>query len=493
MVDEGPYLPLLELAILLAKMVIVPLDASDPRLHFLLEDAEPAIIITKDESAVEKTTECVQHMKSSDNENTRHWERPVVIKADELLKQKNKRDNNDDADGIPEIGSLSQPGDVSHIVFTSGSTGRPKGCVVTHEALASYCLAKNDAHRVDRQSICFVASPHTFDPSLGDFFATWCAGAAIALAPRAAIFASLGASLLGTGATHLLTTPSLFQTLGDDFLPGQLPSLAVVALGGEPMARQTVEKWAPHVTLINTYGVTECCVYQAYGVIAAAAGRKLNPKLIERPLKGNTIHLMTEDKNNPRIVPDFSGEQGEIWIGGSQIGVGYLKRQELTAERFVEHPELGRCFRTGDIAVALSSGGWQILGRRDFQVKIRGQRVELGEIEEVLLTTTTPFLIRTAAVVLNNGQLVAWCVPAEHEEYIHKREKRQLLSELLRCLCEDLLPRHMVPSRFVMVEELPTTGTGKVARGALSKRTLPALDSTEETGGKHKAIKIMIM
>jgi acyl-coenzyme A synthetase/AMP-(fatty) acid ligase/acyl carrier protein len=441
MIEEGPYLPMLELAILVSGCTIVPIDPTDPRISYLIEDSEPAMVVIKNEDILQSVI---------DNKSC------TVVTIDTLTNTKHKEHN-------------KRPiHDISHIFFTSGSTGRPKGCLVTHSSLVSYCDAKNQAHRVSDQSICFVASPHTFDPSLGDFMATWCVGGTVAIAPRNAIFSALGACLMLTKATHVLTTPSLFETLGTS-APERLKQLQVVALGGEAMSQRIVDLWANKVRLINTYGVTECCVYQAYAVIQ----RGDIPNLLGDALPGNVISIMPLEDDITTLEPlsGETGQRGEIWISGNQVGVSYLKKPDLTEIKFVHHATLGRCFRTGDIVERISQG-WKIIGRSDTQVKISGKRVELGEIENVLLSAATSILLQSIVISVNDGKLVAWYIATGD----FNTEQSQVLEELLRLLCEQELPRHMVPSRFIMVDEYPTTGSGKIARSVLSERTVPEVE-----------------
>mmetsp|Transcript_11571 Transcript_11571/g.27486 ORF Transcript_11571/g.27486 Transcript_11571/m.27486 type:complete len:520 (-) Transcript_11571:1224-2783(-) len=193
-------------------------------------------------------------------------------------------------------------------------------------------------------------------------------------------------------------------------------------------------------------------------------------------------------------------------MSGHQVGLGYLNRPQFTAERFVRHGVLGLCFRTGDIARA-GPRGWELVGRKDAQVKISGQRIELGEIEEAVLLAASSGpggLIEAAAVVASGApqggglRLVAWCVPSRPEECglgsspagaagEAEREPEAASSRamegLLRILTRRVLPRHMVPSRFVFARALPTSPNGKVDRGALRRRPLPELDAGWEADG----------
>ncbi|KAJ1488648.1 hypothetical protein T484DRAFT_1782381 [Baffinella frigidus] len=252
------------------------------------------------------------------------------------------------------------------------------------------------------------------------------AGALVALAPKAAMFASLGECLKLTRATHLLATPSLFATL--TFLPEQLPDLKCVALGGEAMLQSIVDGWADALTLVSTYGVTECTVYQTVNVIK---GRKGNPRLLGRPLGDTRVMLVGGDgsdetclieagrwdgsvggdgSDETRLVEAGSGEEGEVWLAGNQVGLGYLNAPELTAAKFLTSPTLGRCFRTGDVARATKEG-LVLLGRRDTQIKINGKRADVTEVENAISSGIMAPLIAASAVVMREGRLVASGTP----------------------------------------------------------------------------------
>ncbi|CAE7947645.1 tycA, partial [Symbiodinium sp. KB8] len=447
MLGGGPALAVLELAVLLAGFALVPLDAEEPlpRLQFIMEDAGPLLALVVAEPQVEKAQMLLQNGSGGTK----------LLRDSELLRSE-----------VAETSDCRPPADfveeqISHIFFTSGSTGRPKGCMCSFHNLVTYCLAKNTIHQVDSSSIVLVASAHTFDPSLGDFFATWVAGATVALAPRAVLQAALGSCLSNTEASHIQTTPGHFATME----AGAAPHLRAVALGGELMP-QPLLAWAADVRLLNTYGVTECTVYQAAAVLSPQS----SPRLLGSALPGTRLLLAAGRGDDPKTcVEDSSDEHGELWIAGPQVGLGYVRRPDLTSERFRDFPGLGRCFRSGDLAAA-RDGGWQLLGRRDGMVKLRGRRVELGEVEEVLLAAAPEVISAAAAVLAHPGpRLVLYCVlqgqqPADCEE---------VSCALLRRLGEDRLPPHMVPSAVIAVASLPMTGTGKVSRRDLAQRALP--------------------
>ena len=400
------------------------------------------------------------------------------------------------------VGGASAPPRVSHVYFTSGSTGAPKPCVCTLDNLAAYCFAKNALQGVGPGSVVLLASPLTFDPFLGDAVATLAApGAALAVPPRSRVFSALGACLRSSGATHVQTTPALWVTLAATGMgPAELPALRVVALGGETIPPAMAAEWgasssapataAEGVRLLNVYGVTECCVYQACRAVAGAADRRL----LGPPLGDMSLLLRaplppgSDPEEEPREVLPGSGDLAELWLAGPQVGLGYLAPPSLLAgagagaggseeSRFRHLGVHGWCFRTGDV-VLCSAAGLELRGRMDSQVKVRGQRVELGEIEEVLLGGA-PELVRQAAAVLHapDGLLAVWCVaPAGGEEGVGEGRDSAtaaLRSRVLREVARAGLPGHMAPARFVFVPELPVTASGKVSRRELLRQGLP--------------------
>ncbi|CAJ1356702.1 unnamed protein product [Effrenium voratum] len=436
-VDEGPLLPLLELAVLLAGGSIVPLDPCEPkgRLASVLEDSAPDQVVAKDAAGLANVELALEQVQGA---------RPALILAEHLF-----------ADGpaaCTEAPAIA--GDaISHVFFTSGSTGKPKGCVVAHCALRSYCLAKNATYKLGAESVCLVASAHTFDPSLGDFMSTWAAGGCVALGPRSDFLQNLGPLLENSQATHLLCTPSLFATLGPRYEPSVLPSLRSVALGGEKMPPQ----------MVKAYGVTECCVYNATRQML----QDDSPAWLGNPLPGNV--LLLQDTSRDELT---DAEEGELAIAGAQVGEGYLKRPELTARQFQVHPEHGRLYLSGDL-VRRSEGELQLLGRKDHQVKVRGHRIELTEVEHWLLQFAQP-LVNSLAVTCIEDRLVAFCVPSPA---LSTTAVRRVLRAVLRFFSEKQVPRAMRP-RFAWCDSLPLTGSGKVARHELSQ--LPVQEDSED-------------
>ncbi|KAJ3113128.1 hypothetical protein HDU96_003763 [Phlyctochytrium bullatum] len=575
MVSDGPYLPVLHIAIIMMRpaAAIIPLDRTDPRLHLILDDAAPELILLDEDphstyypfpqttrSGTSASDRLVLEDALSRLEDPKRRELVKSAKVVTMQEMMNASKGEREEDGLKESArALEAEGfaeeDVSHVYFTSGSTGRPKGCVSTLGALTSYIHAKNTSHDVTPSSVVFLASSHTFDPSLGDFCATLAAGAVLAMSPRPSLLANLGRCLDVTSATHVLTTPVLFGTVKPQDVTSTEPeaytcsTLRVVALGGELMPTEIVERWAGRVKLINTYGTTECAVYQTAAVVEAVGGESWkvaegalgipgSRKDIGGPIGKCGIHMMRlrQQKERRGLVngrPDEDEvddsiadaemdnlcladdtEIGEIWISGPQVGLGYLRRSELTAKRFITHPELGKCFRTGDLACWVTSSnqnglkrrGLIYLGRSDTQIKVSGRRVEVEEVESVLHKLTAPTLVSSLAVVLNKSSkiLVAYCVPSPATALLGMSDgdnanpstsengaprspaktHRLVVAQYLKTVALRSLPRHMVPARFEFMEKLPQTATGKVGRAALSAQELVfSFDDIDEDEG----------
>ncbi|KAJ3024997.1 UNVERIFIED_CONTAM: hypothetical protein HDU68_007569 [Siphonaria sp. JEL0065] len=516
-VSDGQFLPILHLASILCHpaIALVPIDLLDPRLPLILEDANPSLYVLSREDDV-----CIVHEaapKIADSiVSSRILAVPVLLLSDLV-----KLDCSASTHSHNWVEYLAS--DISHIYFTSGSTGRPKGCISSLGALSAYCIhAKPDSHQTSEASVVFIASSHTFDPSLGDHLSSLFTGSIIARATRSLVTTSLSTCLELTGATHICTNPSLFDTVSNI-----APTLQVVALGGEPMGTEVVQKCMQKgIRLLNTYGVTECAVYQMCFDVTATGNRKY---MGTGGMKGNEVYLMVPNAENSIVSDDTAlsvnpkdmtrvtnqivrdsikkGKDvvGEIWIGGPQVGEGYLNRPELSKARFVNHPQLGKVFRTGDLAKAVSmsqeggdlraafdfggEGGSKaalvFVGRSDTQIKVNGQRVEVEEVEQSLLSSTKP-LLNSIAVVWNkeSNMLVCYTVPSSITRYLSadsevSRTTTKILTKLLSHISEATLPRHMIPSKFILLRELPFTPTGKISRTDLSSRPITLLEYSE--------------
>ncbi|MFG2617350.1 amino acid adenylation domain-containing protein [Streptomyces sp. NPDC048507] len=368
------------------------------------------------------------------------------------------------------------PAGTAYVIYTSGSTGTPKGCVVGHCQVLALLDACATVFAFRPGDVWTVSHSFSFDFSVWELWGALLSGGTAVLVPTHVArdpegFARLLAS---RQVTVLSQTPSMFG-----FLVGQLgrdqrslPRLRYAVLGGEAVSLQDARTWldagmAPNARLVNMYGITETTVHVTHVELdvgtcrAAAVGR--TP--IGRPLPHLSVSLRD---SAGRPVPD--GTPGEMWVAGDGVCAGYLGRPELTAERFVvdrSGAEPLRSYRSGDWAVRAADGTLHYIGRVDGQVKLRGHRVELAEVEAAIAALEG---VDGAGCALHTNQsgrdvLVAYVVTAPDA----CPDPRKLRSDL-----GGRLPAHMRPHRFTRVRALAVTVNGKLDRDAL--HTLPVLD-----------------
>ncbi|CAK9004189.1 Tyrocidine synthase 2 (Tyrocidine synthase II) [Includes: ATP-dependent proline adenylase (ProA) (Proline activase) [Durusdinium trenchii] len=374
-----------------------------------------------------------------------------------------------------------QPESVAYMWFTSGSTGQPKGVLISHRAFSNWCKVKNPPQGISRESVVLIASASTFDPSIGDIFATWAVGGTVAVAPRMLFFANLGWTIERLTVSHVTCTPSLWQSLETTEMDC---SSLTLCLGGERSPQPLLDLWAPKLTLLNTYGTTECTVWQT--LRRMELGDKAT--LVGSPYAGNEIEIL--EKDGTTEVPD--GEVGEIVQGGMQVGIGYYNRPELTAQKFVERPgRNGKWYRTGDGGILRREPRCEleVVGRFDSQVKIRGMRVELGEIE-IGVVKAAAGLLSNCAVKLRDSFLVAYCqVSAAASVMLHEPYCiMPVMSDFLLQRSSHELPRHMLPSKFILMQRLPLTANGKVDNKALPE----VVDASTSTSSSLTALERVV-
>ncbi len=354
--------------------------------------------------------------------------------------------------------------DPAYLIYTSGSTGTPKGIVVTQRNICHYLRSANEIYGISASDVVFQGASVAFDLSMEEIWIPYLAGASLFVATPQIIgeTEALPDLLEEAGVTVLDTVPTLLAAL-----PRDVKTLRKIVLGGEACPPAVAERWArTGRTIFNSYGPTEATV------VATVAEVRADEKVtIGRPIPNYSCYVVGE---NLELLPH--GVEGELLIGGPGVARGYLKRDALTAEKFIANPFCADgadpiLYRSGDAVALDETGNLAFRGRIDDQVKIRGFRVELGEIEAAL--SALPH-IRQAAVVLRNedglDELVAFLVGAT-AVVPDPRELRTRLREFL--------PSYMVPSRFEVVTVLPTLSSGKVDRKALKSAplTAPLLDA----------------
>ncbi|SUA46129.1 Linear gramicidin synthase subunit D [Nocardia africana] len=351
--------------------------------------------------------------------------------------------------------------DVAYVIYTSGSTGTPKGVMVTHEGLAAFAAEQRDRYRVERASrIVQVASP-AFDAVLLEALMAHAAGAALVVAPPEVVGgADLAALIAAHRVTHAFLTPSVLATMS----PAELDTVRMLAVGGEKVAPDLITTWAAGRRLHHIYGPTETTIVIT---ISDPVGPD-DTLTIGGPIRGAEAVVL-----DARLRPVPIGVPGELYLSGAALARGYLNRPAVTAASFVANPygvPGTRMYRTGDIVRWTAQATLQYVGRLDFQVKIRGQRVELGEIDAALLAHPA---VATAVTVTRTGPggrtVLAAYVTTDSATTAAPGDILERLAAAL--------PAHMVPATLTVLDRLPLTSTGKVDRKALPE---PDFDVTGE-------------
>jgi amino acid adenylation domain-containing protein len=348
------------------------------------------------------------------------------------------------------------PDRLAYVLYTSGSTGRPKGSMLTHRGLVNLVASLQAVLRpVARDRVLQFASP-SFDVSIFEIAIALAAGATLCLAPAERLTPGprLADLVRRLGVTIAILPPAALALTAPDGLPG----LRLVISAGERCTSDLVAAWAPGRRLVNAYGPTETTVWAS--AADCAPGPADAP--IGRAVPGLRLRVLDAGL---RELP--AGALGELFIAGPGVGRGYLRRPDLTAERFLPDPcgpPGERMYRTGDLVRLRPDGALDYVGRTDDQVKVRGFRIELGEVESALRALPD---VGQAAVVARGqaaeARLVAYAVPAPERELDPRR---------LRAALRAVLPEHMVPASIIGRSALPLTPSGKVDRNALA--ALPA-------------------
>ncbi|GAA2511379.1 Pls/PosA family non-ribosomal peptide synthetase [Pilimelia columellifera] len=359
------------------------------------------------------------------------------------------------ADREPSIGYVS-PHDLAYVIYTSGTTGRPKGIMTEHRMVTRFVNAFNEVCATGPADRVYQGFSLCFDGSIEEIWMAFSNGSTLVVPePHAPKFGDdLAAHLGELGVTYFSTVPTVLATFGEP-----TPSLRTVVLSGEVCPPDLVARWdRPGVALWNVYGPTEATVNTT--ALRCRAGE---PITIGRPLRGYHLEVVDDD-----LQPVDDGECGELVIRSETLARGYVGQPELTARTFVKAgcDDSRRVYRTGDLARRTSAGDYEFLGRIDGQVKIRGNRVELGEIESVL--TEWP-QIRTAAVrvleIDGIQQIAAYVVADVAPDELDR-------DGVLR-LAQDRLMPYMLPAYLDVLPEMPRTTSGKVDRKQLPAPAIP--------------------
>ncbi len=377
------------------------------------------------------------------------------------------------------IPSPPTPDDPAYVIFTSGSTGLPKGVRITHRNLCLRLTGMANRLDFDRQTRTCLLTNFVFDVSLLEILLPLIAGGSLCIPPEETIYdlPRLADLMAAQKVTIIQATPSFLSELAQALDQEAVSRLGLTRIcsGGESLKKELVEELKrklPGVKLSNHYGPTETTI----DAIALKDIDRYETNWIGKPLPNTWAYIV-----NAALKPVPVGVAGELLIGGAAVSPGYLNRPEINAEKFLSNPvdpqKGGPVYRSGDLARWLPDGNIEFIGRIDEQVKIRGFRVEPGEIETLLSGFSG---VRNSAVTLfedRNGspQLAAYVVMKPGEPF----DRQQLVAFL-----ENQVPAYMVPARWVPMEHLPLTPTGK-----LDKKALPDPNEQEGNSAKYLAPK----
>jgi amino acid adenylation domain-containing protein len=367
---------------------------------------------------------------------------------------------------------VAGPQNLVHVFFTSGSTGQPKGVATEHRHLSAY-LAGYHWMPFSPSETCLQFTSATFDPCAAEVWGPLTHGGRCAVHDGGLDDVdALGAWIRSAGVTMCYLSASVFNTLIDE-APAVLRPLRRILIGGEalsvPHIRRALEL-LPRTELINGYGPTETTIYYTGYRIPRAFETARASIPIGRPLDNGCAYVMDPAGN---LLPD--GLPGELWLGGDPVSRGYLHDPELTAAAFVSDPiadDGSRVYRTGDRVRRLPDGQLDFLGRADNQVKVRGVRIELGQIEAVLRECPS---VRHAVVVATPHAVAGNLLTA----FVELRDDATTTAAELRVVLSSRLPGQMVPARIEISGALPLTASGKIDRQLLKRAALQ--ESTSES------------
>jgi amino acid adenylation domain-containing protein/non-ribosomal peptide synthase protein (TIGR01720 family) len=452
------------LGILKAGAAYLPLDSEYPvdRLQYMLKDAGSTVVVT------------LERLKDRLPET----EVPVVVlDGDAEMLARQEPENPD---------RRSAADNLAYVMYTSGSTGKPKGTAIRHRSITRLLFGVDYVQLDDQQAILQLA-PLAFDASTFEIWGALLHGGRLVVAPPGPPdFAELGQLISRRRVTTMWLTASLFNRVIET-RPEALVGVKQLLTGGEALSvhhvRMALDRLGPETRLINGYGPTESTTFTCCYEIPRDLSPEATSVPIGRPIGNTQVYVL-----DAHLQPVPVGVPGELYIGGDGLASGYWRRPALTAKQFIENPipstPSERLYRTGDLVRWLPTGDLEFLGRRDDQVKLRGYRIELAEIEAVLREHPG---IADVVVVLRGD------TPADRRlvAYIVAQQEKAPTTSDLRAHLQKSVPDYMVPSAFVTLDRLPLNPNGKVDRQALpepsdvrpelEKEYVPPRNATEET------------
>ena len=443
LLPRSSMVPIMMLGVLKAGAAYIPLDPEIPadRVNFIMEDAGAKSLITSDL--------ILERIGSQLNTH------PVFNIDQQFLELSNYPDTK-------PLGINRSTSDLCYIIYTSGTTGKPKGVLLEHRNVVNYIRGALVIYPIDHSFRALQGFSVSFDASVEEIWVPLSVGATLVIGTFEIMrsgdrFSSI---LNHLNITFLSCAPTLLSMVKED-----IPELKILIFGGEVCSKDVASRWCkPGRLVFNTYGPTEAAVIATYSVL-----KPFEEVTIGKPLPGYDVILV--NSGNKLIT---NGEEGEILIGGESVARGYLNREELTAQKFFETDQYKgvneRYYRSGDRAKYAPNGELIFLGRTDEQVKVRGFRVELAEIESLLVKCDG---VQAAAVALDydSQQLSA---------YVVLRKEGQIDREGIARFLRQSLPYYMVPATLDIIASLPMTSSQKIDRKRLPPPQTPLKFSAQK-------------
>lgn len=453
------------LALFKAGAAYLPLDPLHPssRLAQIIAGSGAGIILTSGEF-LPRLAETLSEVPGG--------EKVRLFMIEEMLAQE-RFDEDLEPRGFPES--------LAYVIFTSGSTGLPKGVMIEHQGMVNHLYAKVVDLKLSSGDVVAQTASQCFDISVWQFMAPLLTGGRVSIFDEESILdpAQLVGRVRREGITILEVVPSLLRAILDELQrgdsdPQSLVSLRCLLTTGEALPLELAREWLkvyPQIPLLNAYGPTECSDDVTHHLIAKAPSAEVTRMPIGKPIANMRMYVLDSS-----LQPVPPGVSGELYVAGDGVGRGYLHDAGQTVETFIPDPFAqmagGRLYRTGDLVQFQEDGTIEFLGRRDQQVKVRGFRIELSEIEAVLSSHPQ---IRDAVVTASEDEgaekrLIAYLVCSTQDG--------PTIQQLHQYL-QERLPEYMIPSAFVVLDQLPLTATGKVDRKALPRAGSVALEPVE--------------
>ncbi|KAI0602060.1 amino acid adenylation domain-containing protein [Biscogniauxia sp. FL1348] len=441
------------LGILKAGCAFLSLDPTAPitRQEFIIADSEAVTLLVEDIIGTEKYQNVPVPVQIVNN---------TIIQTFSAVVQSPSRP--------------TYPSDTCYCLYTSGTTGTPKGCLITHDNAVQAMAAFEELFKghLDTDSRCLQFASFHFDVSVLEQYWSWYVGIRLVSAPKDLILSDLAMVISRLEITHIDLTPSLARLIH----PDEVPSLCrgVFITGGEQLRQEILQTWGPEQVIYNAYGPTEATIGVTMNQRVPANGRPANIGK-QFPNVGSYVFEPGTER------PVLRGGVGELCVSGRLVGKGYLNRQSLTEEKFAYLKHYGeRVYRTGDLVRVLHDGSFDFLGRADDQVKLRGQRLEIGEINHTIKESLSGRITDVVTLVTRRDKqdrdlLVSFVVPTSDQltpavdlQVLDEKQFHEI-SRIAQDACKGRLPGYMVPTYIICVPFIPLSANNKAETKQLKK------------------------